>query len=209
MTDDKPNDTRWIDPDWPLAEDGNPVINIVIPRAFQSDVEGESWRPGTPIRLLSQLASDHFFKQATLTREQLAELVELFKDEPLPESLRAALVDELNGQRCRKQGRKHARQTGREQVELFMLPAVYDEAMKDAADERERLKSDAKNQPRRASVAKIPTHRSIALGLVRQRLPSLARMSDQRLTNLVSEVRAMLRMDDATEPKQVEESGSD
>lgn len=192
MTGDKLNGPTRHDPDRPPAEDGDRVITIVIPQALRGQGAHEPWRPGTPLRLLSQLASDHFLRQPTLTREQLAELVELFKDEPLPDCLRSAVVADLRGTRCRKLGRKQVRRTALEQVELIMLPAAYDEAMNDARAVRQRLKSEARTQPRRAPVTKVPTHRSIALDLVRRRLPSLAGMTDARLTNLVSEVRALL-----------------
>lgn len=209
MTDNPAKKKSCNDPDWPLAEDGNPAINIIIPMAFQSDIEGEYWRPGTPIRLFSQLANDHFFKLPTLTRKQLAKLVDHFKDEPLPASLRAALTAELNGKRNRKQGRKHLRQSALERVEQIMLPAAYDEAMKDAVEERKRLKLEAKNHPRRAPMAKIPTRRSIALDLVRKRLPTVADISDPRLTNLVSEIRTLLSDGDSPDAGEAPETRSE
>jgi len=198
-------DSARIDPDQTDTEDGLPVIKIIIPKALQSSTPGQPWQPGTPTRLLSGLAFDHFFEETTLTREQLAELVELFKDEPLPETLRAAVVADLKGDRSLKQGRKKARQTPLEQVELAMLPAAYDIALEDAVPEHERLKEVARNQPRRAPVMKIPTKRAVALELVRKRLPSLKGASDRYLCNLISDKRGVLKGEDETSPSNADE----
>jgi len=209
MSDEPSPKTLWVDPDWPLAEDGNPVIKILIPQALKTDVEEESWRPGTPILLLTKLAIDHFFKQPTLTRDQLAELVELFKDEPLPDSLREALVAELLGKRRRKSGRNSVRRGYREEVERVLLPCVYDHAMEEVRGIRERLKSEAKKLPRRAAVSKVPTRRSIALDMVRDRLPSFADVNNGRLTNLISEVRTLLCDGDGLETGGQPKTGSE
>ena len=191
--------------DQPETVAGNPVISIIIPKAFQSSKPSQLYKPGTPGRLLVRLARDHFCKQPTLTREQLAELIELFKDEPLPDTLRAAVVADLNGNRSLKQGRKEIQLTLLELVEMVMLPTTYDMAMEEAAHERERLKAVARDLPRRTSVMDIPTKRSIALDLVRKWLPTLKGKSDRSLSNLISNVRRTHKDEAAIENSDINE----
>lgn len=195
MSDDDVKDKPKSAKDWPRSEDGRRVISIVIPKACKRDGSLKPWHARMANRIFFQLAMEHTTQQATLTREQLAELVDAFKEEPLPESLRLALIDELMERRGRKQGRKEIQHTALEQVELAMLPGVYDEAMQDAKNERACLKSDAQNQPRRSPETEIPTQREIALQLVRERLPSLSHFTDQRLRNLISTQRGLLKVE--------------
>lgn len=194
MRNNHPKDNSKSAGDWSRSEDDQGIIRVVVPNACKSDNGHVPWQAGAPSRLFCQLALDHAAKQPTLTCEQLAELVDAFKDEPLPESLRSALIDELTGQRGRKQGRKVRQHTALEQVELAMLPGAYDEAMQDAQKVRAGLKSDAQNHPRRSHKTEIPTQRELALNLVRTRLPSLSSFSDPRLTNLISEQRGVFKL---------------
>lgn len=209
MSNREPTKNSGISSDSDLNRNSRPIIHIILPKAFHGDVPGEYWKPGAPVRLCGQLASDHFSKQPTLTRKQLAELVWLFKDEPLPQSLREAVISELNGTRKLKQGRKPVPPSSRETCEQIMLPMVYEQAKKDAVESRKRLQREAQQQPRRAPKAELPKIRSIALDLVRERLPTFKRFSDQRLANLISEVKDSLREYETAEGKQNKQSCSD
>ena len=70
-----------------------------------------------------------------------------------------------------------------------MLPAVYDEAFKEAQEIRKQKRLETKKLARRTPVPNIKTARSLALEIVKKRLPSVAALSDRRLTNLITENR--------------------
>ena len=107
-----------------------PSIQLDIPKALSKDGPYAIWKPGGPGRMLAQLAREHAFGESTLKPEQLAELVELFRDEPLPESLRKAVALQLKGKRVLQQGAPRKGQSAQAQCELVMLPYAYREAMK-------------------------------------------------------------------------------
>lgn len=180
---------------------GHREIQLDIPRAFSNGDPYAIWQEGGPGRLLSRLASEHTSGEATLTQDELADLVELFCDEPLPESLRQALVDQLRGKRLRRQGAPKKRQTNLELVEYIMLPGAYTEALKDAEAERESLRKHGRKQGRYDDADRLPTAGSIACNLVRKRLPTLAGLSDPSLLNEVSKVKALLSDSDGTKAR--------
>ena len=141
---------------------------------------------------MRRLAVEGAGGEIKLTPEELADLVELFRNEPLPENLRAAVTQQLRGKRVRKQGSPRKRQSALEQVELFMLPGAYAEALKDAEIKRSRLRDLGKKQGRYDDPSKLPTASSIACALVKERLPTLRDQSDRSLLNLVSKVKKQL-----------------
>lgn len=182
----------------PNGADSPPTtLRIDIPRSFSNDGPYGIWKPGGPGRLLGQLAREHATGEATLTAEQLAELVDLFRDEPLPDSLRHAVTRHLSGKRLRRQGTPKKRQSTREQVELVMLPSLYDEALRDAKAERVEMRRSGRKQVRYDDPDRLPAATVLALQKVRRWLPTLADLDDRRLQNLVSEIRARLKDDDA------------
>lgn len=177
------------------AEAGStPVaIHIDTPRVFASSGPYAIWKPGGPGRLLSQLAREHATGEVTLTPEQLADLLELFREEPLPDSLRIAISRHLKGKRLRRQGSPKKRQTAREQVEVIMLPGTYEEALKDVQAERERMRSTGRKQGRYDVPDRLPAASVMALDKVREWLPTLAGLDDRRLQNMITEIRAQLK----------------
>ena len=175
--------------------DHPPVKTIVVPKHLQLEGSYAAWRSETQMRLLSQLASDHFHHENTLTRKQLADLIELFSDEPLPTHLREFVTADLRETRHRKDGPK-VQVVVLDQVELAMLPAVYDEAFKEAQEIRKQKRLETKKLARRTPVPNIKTARSLALEIVKKRLPSVAALSDRRLTNLITENRVTPKTSD-------------
>lgn len=167
-------------------------LQVAVPEALRREGAYAMWREGGPGRLLGQLARDYATGEATLTPLQLAKLVELFQDEPLPDSLRMAVVGHLRGRRVRKQGARPKRLSAVEQVEQAMLPDAYAEALQEAEVERARLRSEGKKRARHGDPDKLPTATSLACALVRARLPSFASLSDRSLMNLVSRSRGEL-----------------
>lgn len=176
-------------------------ICIDIPHALSNDGTYAIWKPGGPGRMLGQLAREHATGEATLTAEELADLVELFRDEPLPDSLRHAIVRHLRGKRLRRQGTPRKRQSAREQVELIMLPGLYDEALKDAKAEREDMRRTGCKQGRYDDLDRLPAASALALQKVREWLPTLTDLDDRRLRNVISEIRARLKDDEAEPPR--------
>ena len=179
---------------------------IDIPRSFADAETYALWQSGGPGRLLGRLADEHEFDEVTLTPEELAELIELFRDEPLPDSLRGAVVAQLRGKRLRRQGPPIKRQASLELVEYIMLPAAYSEALMEAEAERKRLKEQGRRQGRYDDADRLPTASSIACNLVRKRLPTLAHLTDPSLKNEVSKVKKLLvwaHSDEADSPAPV------
>lgn len=163
-----------------------------IPQAFTDAGPYAIWQKGGPGRLLRKLANEHASHEVTLTPEELAGLVELFRGEPLPDSLRSAVVAQLRGKRLRQQGTPMRRQTSLELVEYIMLPGAYSEALIEAEAERKRLKQQGRRQGRYDDADRLPTASSIACDLVRKRLPTLAHLKDPSLKNEVSKVKRLL-----------------
>lgn len=164
---------------------------FIVPRAFARQTFA-LWAEGGPGRLLSKLADEAAGGDVRLKPDQLADLVELFNDEPLPASLRQAVTRHLRGKRVRRQGTPEKRTSVHEQIELIMLPGAYAEALKDAGVERERLRKLGQRKARYDDPNKLPAASSIACGLVKQWLPTLRDQSDRSLLNLISKVRKQL-----------------
>jgi hypothetical protein len=175
---------------------GTPSIRLDIPQALLKDGWYAIWKPGGCGRLLGQLAREHAFGEATLTPRQLAELVDLFRDEPLPESLRRAVARQLRGQRVLKQGAPRKGQTAQAEVELMMLPHAYLEAKEESKVERQQMQKSGRKQGRYDDPNRLPTVSSMACDKVRKWLPTLASYKDRRLQNLVSEVQGRLSGED-------------
>ena len=173
-------------------EAGHREIRLDIPQAFSNGDPDAIWREGGPGPLLRRLAIEQATGEATLTQEELADLVELFRKDPLPESLRLAVTDQLRGKRQRRQGAPKKRQTSNELVEYFMLPGVYDDALEDAEAERELLRKQGRKQGRYDDADRLPSACSIACKLVRKRLPTLDHLTDRSLMNEVSKVKKLL-----------------
>lgn len=177
----------------PTGKTGLPLISrqFVAPRAFAGKTF-DLWSRGGPGRLLKQLSDEAAGGDVTLTPENLADLVDHFSEEPLPESLRNAVTQHLRGTRVRRGGAPGKRKSTRHQVELIMLPGVYAEALKDAETEQTRLRKSGSRRGRYDDPSKLPTASSIACTLVRTWLPTLKDQSDKSLFNLVSKVRKQL-----------------
>lgn len=185
---------------------GRRESRLDIPQAFADAGPYAIWQKGGAGRLLRKLANEHAGHHVTLTPDELADLVELFRGEPLPDSLRSAVVAQLRGKRLRRQGPPIKRQTNLELVEYYMLPEAYSEALKEAEAERENLKKQGRRQGRYDDVDRLPTASSIACDLVRKRLPTLAHLTDPSLKNEVSKVKKLLadaHSDEADSPAPV------
>lgn len=144
---------------------GQREIRLDIPKVFAGAGSYAIWETGGPGRQLGKLASEHAGGEATLTPEELADLVELFRGEPLPDSLRGAVVAQLRGKRLRQQGAPKGLQTSLELVEYIMLPEAYSEALMEAEAERKRLKEQGRRQGPYDDADRLPTASSIACDL--------------------------------------------
>lgn len=180
------------------------TIKIVVPKRLCGANPLAAWLNGGPGRRLGKLARDAATGEATLSPEELADLVDDFKDEPLPPSLVQAVGSELRDKRVKRKGAPKARQTSLEQIELAMLPEAYRLAREEAKEDRKTL-SKQRGKPRRRQPAEpLPTISSIACDLVRKRLPTLKSLSDRGLQNLASKVKDLLAEDDADEEAEIE-----
>jgi hypothetical protein len=171
---------------------GRREIQLDRPQAFADARPYAIWQKGGPGRLLRKLANEHAGHEVTLTPEELADLVELFRSEPLPDSLCGAVVAQLRGKRLRQQGAPKKRESNLELVEYIMLPQVYSEAVMQAKEERKSLKKQGRKQGRYDDPNRLPTVSSMACDKVRKWLPTLSGYKDRRLQNLVSEVKGRL-----------------
>jgi len=174
------------------SKTGRREIQLDIPQVFADAGPYAIWQKGGPGRLLRKLANEHAGHEVTLTPEELADLVEFFRGEPLPDSLRGAVVTQLRGKRLRRLGPPMKRQTSLQLVEYSMLPEAYSEALMEAEAERKRLKKQGRRQGRYDDADRLPTASSIACDLVRKRLPTLAHLTDPSLKNEVSKVKKLL-----------------
>lgn len=184
------------------SKDGPPVgdheMKLDIPKALADAGPYAIWQKGGPGPLLRKLSNERVLGEATLTSEELADLVEHFRDEPLPESLRSALLAQLRGKRIRRQGAPKGRQTDLEVVELLLLPRDYEHALKEAAVEREELRKCGRKPGSYDDPNRLPTLSSLACNKIREWLPTLRGLSDRSIQNLVSRGRAILaEIDDA------------
>ena len=161
---------------------------FAIPNKYRDAGPYAIWLDGLG-RILGQLENEDHNKEATLRAEQLADLVELFQAEPLPPSLRRAVVAHLRGKRPRRQGVAKSRQTALERLQLFVLPYVYDDALNEANKERERLKESGRKQGRYDDPNRLPAASALACDMVRTCLSTFAAMKNGRLLNLVTEER--------------------
>lgn len=168
--------------------DGRSSRCFVIPKHLSSGGTLSIWGAGGPGRLLSALANEDALREhepQPLTPIEIAHLIELFKEEPLPSTLRNLLVRELLGERKGLPGPKDVR-TQREIMELALLPPFYKEAVAEARLQREGLKEAERAKPRRAKIERVSTASKLAADLIRTWLPTLKHMSDKRIANKVS-----------------------
>lgn len=170
-------------------------LEFDTPRALRGGHPMAAWMNGGPGPLLRKLAVEGAGGEVTLTPDELARLVDEFRDDPLPENLRIAVTQQLCGKRIRRQGAPKKRQASRDQVELIMLPGAYAEALKDAEIERAQLRERGLKRGRYDDARKLPTASSIACALIRKRLPTLKDQSDRSILNLVSKIRQQLTDD--------------
>lgn len=162
---------------------------FAIPKKYQDAGPYAIWQPNGPGRMLAQLANEDSLGEITLRAEQLADLVEQFEDEPLPPSLRRAVVGHLRGKRLRRQGVSKSRQTALERIQLFVLPLVYDDALNEANKERKRLKESGRKQGRYDDPNRLPSASALACDMVRACLSTFAEVKNGRLLNMVTEER--------------------
>jgi len=186
------------------------TCKMIVPQSLKHVGMHELWKSGGPGRLLSRLRSEaqawematdpslseevrkyahRKLSQSPLTNDELAELVELFGQEPLPASLNALLTMELRGERKFAPGAKGVKST-LEQVELLMLPRVYPTALAKARSERQRLKKIENNKPRREHRQKVPPAFEIAIDIIKEHFPTLKHMSAKSVANLISRLKA-------------------
>lgn len=180
------------------------TIKIVVPKRLCGANPLAAWLNGGSGRRLGKLASDAATGEATLSPDELADLVDDFKDERPPPGLVQAVGSQLRGKRVRRQGAPKARQTSLEQIELLMLPEAYRLAREEVKEDRKKLSKQRGKPSRRQPAEPLPTISNIACELVRKRLPTLKHLSDRGLQNLVSEVKELLAEGDAAEDAEVE-----
>ena len=185
-------DTKILTPEKTQAPNNKPngrsSRRFVIPKHLSSGGTFSIWGASGPGRLLSRLANEDALREREpqpLTPIEIAELIELFKDEPLPPPLRSLLVRELLGERNFLPGPKGVR-TQREIIEMALLPSFYKEAVADARLQREGLKETERAKPRRAKLERVPTVSKLAADLIRTWLPTLKHLSDKGIANKVS-----------------------
>ena len=162
-----------------------------LPTSLRAKGAFDIWGPGGPGPLLRRLNAESVegnTAYAPLTAGELAQLIELFDGEPLPQSLRSVLLRELRSERRARPGRK-VRLSLIQDIERHLLPGVYARGMRAAAWLRPRLVRIEERKPRRATAEPIPTQSQLAMHLVRARLPSMRKLNDKTLANKLSELK--------------------
>lgn len=125
-----------------------------LPRSFRDKSIHDVWGPTGPAGLLRRLAQEHELGRLAprqLTKDELAQLVALYDDEPLPKALRNIVVLELRNQRRARPGRKTGLNSI-QRIEQDLLPSVYRRAMRAAADTKGRAQ-DALADERAGTIA--------------------------------------------------------
>jgi hypothetical protein len=146
------------------------------------------WGPGGIGPLLSRLRREYRGDNDLgnpLTGDELAGLLDHFKDEPIPSALRVILQHELRGKRKKKPGPKPVR-TAVDHIEDTLFPLYYTKGLFIGAKLRTWLKQRQKKQRRNARPYNIPTARHYACHHVRKWLPKFRDMTDASISNLLS-----------------------
>ena len=159
-----------------------------LPRPLKGRSIYEIWGKGGPGPLLSKLGTEPESGDSVsypLNRGEIAQLVELFKDEPLPDVLRDLVLRELRGERQARPGPKYAR-TVLLQIEHDLFPSVYETGLRVADRARRHLVAVEKRKKRWERPKPVPTRAAIAACYVRQRLPSMRMLSDKSIANALS-----------------------
>ena len=158
---------------------------------FTVDEIYNDWQSDVTDRLLSrvhgefEMGADYV---APVSRDELVRLLERHTDAALPIELRTVLQDELSGRRKKKRGPK-ANNNLVEQIQLTLLPSVYQRGLQKGASLRSWMKERETRRRRNARAYDIPTARTIACRHVRRWLPRYRNMTDAALSNLISTLR--------------------
>lgn len=162
-----------------------------LPRSFRDKSIHDVWGPNGPAGLLRRLAQEHELGRLAprrLTKDELAQLVELYEDEPLPKALRNIIVLELRNQRCARPGRKTSLNSI-QRLEQDLLPSVYRRAMRAAAWLRKRLSRREERKMRWQTKEPVPSQTELAMNFVRSRLPSTRDLDDKTIANRLSAIK--------------------
>lgn len=154
-----------------------------------------AWAIGGTGSLMARLRREHQAGERTtnpVTRHELAQLIDHFGDRPLPIELRAALLQELSGQRKRKTGPKSA-VTLVEQIQDLLLLPIYDTGIAKGDALREWLLKRDERQKRYTKQYDIPTSQHVACHQVKKWLPKFQGMEDGSISNFVSKRRKLER----------------
>ncbi len=152
-----------------------------LPRSFRDKGIHEVWGSSGPANLLRRLAQENELGRSAprpLGNDELAQLVELYDDEPLPQALKSILVRELRNERRVRPGRK-ADLSPPHKLKQLLLPALYERGTLVARRYRRRLLLIEKRKKRWQLAEQIPTEAEVALRYVRKWLP----LSDKTLAN--------------------------
>lgn len=162
-----------------------------LPRSFRDKSIHDVWGPNGPAALLRRLAQEHELGRLAprqLTKDELAQLVELYEDEPLPKALRNLVVLELRNQRPARPGRKTGLNSI-QRLEQDLLPSVYRRAMRAAAWLRKRLIRREERKMRWQTNEPVPSQTELAMSFVRNRLPSTRDLDDKTIANRLSAIK--------------------
>jgi hypothetical protein len=142
---------------------------------------------------------------ATLSRSDLAQLVDLFADEPMPPALQRAVTAELRGERIY---RKPKLPTPLEVVLTQGLVGFYDAAtVKARAIRRDRVAAE-KSRPRRELRQPVPPVSAIAVDLLKTWSVVKRNMSPKTVANLVSAARKRAKSDKKQQLKHTRQHGA-
>ena len=157
-----------------------------MPKSLRNKGLHEVWGPNGPANLLRRLAQENELGRSAprpLSNDELAQLVELYDDEPLPQALKSILVRELRNERRGRPGRK-ADLSPPHKLKQLLLPALYEHGTLIARRYRRRLLLIEKRKKRWQPAEQIPTEAEVALRYVRKWLPSSDKTLANRLTAL-------------------------
>lgn len=175
----------------PSASDRVVDRRLDLPRSFRDKSIHDVWGPNGPAGLLRRLAQEHELGRLAprqLTKDELAQLVELYDDEPLPKALRNIIVLELRNQRRARPGRK-AGLNSIQRLEQDLLPSVYRRAMRAAAWLRKLLIRREERKMRWQMKEPVPSQTELAMNFVRSRLPSTRDLDDKTIANRLSAIK--------------------
>lgn len=174
-----------------LLVDASLASQISVPSHFGCGDYFQIRASGGPADLLLKLAAEAVQGELSndpLTGDDIARLIELFQDEPLPVALREILVRHHRGERKFRAGRKMQRSPLTILTDA-MLPQLYGMAKHFAEQRHSGTEMRNSWSTHKAILNEEPSKTHLTCQQLREWIPRLRHVSDKRILNMISEAK--------------------